>query len=87
MCVDVSFGSSLLLCSPLPIYWGDLGVAPDRIPLALSTQDLALNTLPEPPVPALLIHLLSLSPFPFSLALALSLPVSPLLTGFWVCNF
>lgn len=82
-------------CAPLPdsspSLWVILGpqlgsLAPAGTPVwALHLCTVAAS----PPAPALLIHPLSLSvPTPsFCLSLSLSFSFSPLLTGFWVCNF
>uniref|UniRef100_A0A8C3Q5M7 RNA binding fox-1 homolog 3 n=1 Tax=Geospiza parvula TaxID=87175 RepID=A0A8C3Q5M7_GEOPR len=83
------------LCAPLPdsspSSWAILGPQPGP-PAPAGTPAWALHlctVAASPPAPALLIHPLSLSvPTPsLCLSLSLSFSFSPLLTGFWVCNF
>lgn len=82
-------------CAPLPdsspSSWVILGPQPGPLaPAGTPVWALHLCTVAaSPPAPALLIHPLSLSvPTPsLCLSLSLSFSFSPLLTGFWVCNF
>lgn len=94
LCVDVCCIFPAF-CAPLPdsfpSSWAMLGPQPGPPdPAGAPAWALHLCTAAaSSPAPALLIHTLSLSvPAPsLCLSLSLSFSFSPLLTGFWVCNF